>query len=443
METNFAGAWGRSVKPNFIAKLGIYIILFVAPSFALLFNLSVTKYDGSLIEGLKNISLNYIYENFSLKIVVYLWTWIIFQMILSQLPDMLHFILLSYKGGMQEGQLTPAGYILKYNINGLQAWLITHILAIYLVKNNYIDGAILAKNWSQLFIGANIIGFWLALFAYIKALGASSYPKDNKWSGSFIYDYAMGVEFNPRFGNFDFKLFFNGRPGILAWTLINLSFAYYQYEKFGYVTDSMILVNMLQGLYVIDFFWNENWYLKTIDIAHDHFGWYLAWGDCLFLPFIYTLQGAYLMHNDINLGFIKFITILSLGFFGYIIFRWTNYQKDYFRRTENPKIWFKDAKYIECEYKVSSGKIYKSKLLCSGLWSLARHMNYTGDLILSLCYCLACGFNHILPYFYIIFMLILLISRCYRDEDRCSKKYGATWHLYCKKVPYRLIPYIF
>jgi 7-dehydrocholesterol reductase len=35
----------------------------------------------------------------------------------------------------------------------------------------------------------------------------------------------MGIELNPRIGKlWDFKLFHNGRPGIIAWTLINFSF---------------------------------------------------------------------------------------------------------------------------------------------------------------------------------------------------------------------------
>jgi 7-dehydrocholesterol reductase len=39
--------------------------------------------------------------------------------------------------------------------------------------------------------------------------------------GSILYDLYMGVELNPRFGRyFDFKLFTNGRPGIIAWTLM-------------------------------------------------------------------------------------------------------------------------------------------------------------------------------------------------------------------------------
>lgn len=41
------------------------------------------------------------------------------------------------------------------------------------------------------------------------------------WTGSILYDMYMGIELNPRFGKyFDFKLFTNGRPGIIAWTLM-------------------------------------------------------------------------------------------------------------------------------------------------------------------------------------------------------------------------------
>lgn len=69
----------------------------------------------------------------------------------------------------------------------------------------------------------------------------------SKFTGNFFYNYMMGVEFNPRIGKwFDFKLFFNGRPGIVAWTLINLSFAAKQQELYGHVTNSMVLVNVLQ-----------------------------------------------------------------------------------------------------------------------------------------------------------------------------------------------------
>ncbi|EDL18239.1 7-dehydrocholesterol reductase, isoform CRA_b [Mus musculus] len=266
--------------------------------------------------------------------------------------------------------------------------------------------------------------------------------EDCKFTGNFFYNYMMGIEFNPRIGKwFDFKLFFNGRPGIVAWTLINLSFAAKQQELYGHVTNSMILVN---AIYVLDFFWNETWYLKTIDICHDHFGWYLGWGDCVWLPYLYTLQGLYLVYHPVQLSTPNALGILLLGLVGYYIFRMTNHQKDLFRRTDGRcLIWGKKPKAIECSYTSADGLKHHSKLLVSGFWGVARHFNYTGDLMGSLAYCLACGGGHLLPYFYIIYMTILLTHRCLRDEHRCANKYGRDWERYTAAVPYRLLPGIF
>eukprot|EP00079_Xenopus_tropicalis_P020051 XP_012810537.1 PREDICTED: lamin-B receptor-like [Xenopus tropicalis] len=49
-------------------------------------------------------------------------------------------------------------------------------------------------------------------------------------------------------------------------------------------------------------------------------------------------------------------------------------------------------------------------------------------------WCLPCGFNHIAPYFYAIFLLVLLLDRVARDEQRCREKYGPDWDKYCKHI---------
>lgn len=331
-------------------------------------------------------------------------------------------------------------------MNGLQAWLITHILWFvnaYLLS--WFSPTIIFDNWIPLLWCANILGYAVSTFAMIKGYLFPTSAEDCKFTGNFFYNYMMGIEFNPRIGKwFDFKLFFNGRPGIVAWTLINLSFAAKQQELYGHVTNSMILVNVLQAIYVLDFFWNETWYLKTIDICHDHFGWYLGWGDCVWLPYLYTLQGLYLVYHPVQLSTPNALGILLLGLVGYYIFRMTNHQKDLFRRTDGRcLIWGKKPKAIECSYTSADGLKHHSKLLVSGFWGVARHFNYTGDLMGSLAYCLACGGGHLLPYFYIIYMTILLTHRCLRDEHRCANKYGRDWERYTAAVPYRLLPGIF
>jgi 7-dehydrocholesterol reductase len=254
----------------------------------------------------------------------------------------------------------------------------------------------------------------------------------------------MGIELNPRFGDwFDFKLFHNGRPGIVAWSLIVLSFAGAQYELYGYVTNSMIALYILHATYILDFFWNEDWYLRTIDIAHDHFGFYLAWGDSVWLPWLYPLQAFYLVKYPVQLSTPVFVAVLAFGFAGYYIFRAVNDQKDKFRKDPSKPIWGKPAVFVMAKFATGDGKFRESPLLASGFWGLSRHFNYVGDLMMSLSFCLTCGFGHLLPYFYIIYMTILLVHRVLRDDTRCRDKYGAYWEQYCKLVPYRILPPLF
>ena len=66
------------------------------------------------------------------------------------------------------------------------------------------------------------------------------------------------------------------------------------------------------------------------------------------------------------------------------------------------------------------------KLLISGFWGIGRHMNYTGDLIMALAYCLPCGYQ-LGAYTYAIYLVVLLTHRAYRDDTKCSEKYTKLW----------------
>src|SRR5207248_1300925 len=48
--------------------------------------------------------------------------------------------------------------------------------------------------------------------------------------------------------------------------------------------------------------------------------------------------------------------------------------------------------------------------------------------------------DHALPWFYVVFLSILLTDRAFRDDHRCAKKYGADWLKYCESVPCKIIP---
>lgn len=445
------GIWGRAWQVSLPTFLSCLLLLTMTPLMVLYFYITAFHFEGSLSAPLQALwqgemaLSNFIpmIPDASLAAVGLFAIWIALQVILALLPDALH-RLMPYKGGECLGAITPAGNRLTYRINGLQAWVISHLIFfVGAFGFGWFSPTILFDHWGALLWVVNVVGFALAAFVYVKSYLFPSFPNDRKFSGSSLYDFFMGIELNPRIGLIDLKLFFNGRPGIVAWTLINISFASAQYAHYGYVTNSMWIVNILQGLYVLYFFWKESWYLKTIDIHHDHFGWMLAWGDCVWLPYMYTLQALFLVFHPIQLstGYAAFV--LALGLIGFYIFASANNQKDRFRRPEGEKlIWGRKPVSIPCEYTTQDGTIRKSSLLVSGWWGIARHTNYTGDLLLSLAYSLACGGAYLFPYFYFVFLSILLVHRCIRDEKRCRDKYGLQWTEYCKQVPYRLIPYI-
>ena len=448
-----SGQWGRAWYVEGWTFFSCLMIFLFSPLLVLYFYLAAYHYQASLLEPIYQLftgqaTLRGLWEmlpGFSASAAGILGVWLSFQIALALLPDVMHRWVPGYRGGQQLGPMNPSGDRLWYEVNGLQAWVISHIFFLAgAFWFHWFSPTIIFDHWLGLLVSANILGWGLSFLVYAKAYLWPSFAQDRKFSGNFLYDFYMGIELNPRFGPWDLKLFFNGRPGIVAWTLINLSFAFAQYHQYGYVTNSMIILNILQGLYVLYFFWKETWYLSTIDIQHDHFGWMLAWGDCVWLPFMYTLQGLFLVFHPVELSHSYAAFVTTLGLVGFWIFVSSNNQKDRFRRTDGlAPIWNKLPTYVDCEYQTADGVVNRSKLLTSGWWGIARHMNYTGDLLLSLCYSLVCGFGYIFPYFYFLFMIILLVHRCLRDEDRCRRKYGLGWKKYCDQVPFRLIPGLF
>lgn len=341
------------------------------------------------------------------------------------------------------GAITPAGERLGYRLNGLLAWAVTHAV-LYLVAFRWrlISPTLVADNWGGLLVAANAAGFLVAMLGYWRARARPS-SADRRVTGNAAYDFFMGRELNPRVGAFDLKLFHIGHVGMMAWTVVNASFAARQYRDLGYVTTSMILVNALQLLYVLDFFAREDWYLRTIDIHHDRFGFFLAWGSLVWIPFMYTLQAMYLSHRAIALPPTAVIGILALALAGYAIFVTANRQRDRFRRSEGiVRIWRRTATSIPATYRTADGAVHHTRLLTSGWWGLARHANYAGDIMMATAVSLACGFAHALPYFYAIYLTALLIHRVHRDDRRCREKYGAAWTTYCAAVPYRMVPWV-
>jgi len=285
--------------------------------------------------------------------------------------------------------------------------------------------------YSELALATTALCCGLSAYLYLRSFKKGLLLAEGGNSGNHFYDFFIGRELNPRWGTFDWKEFCELRPGLIGWALLNMAMMAKQHEKLGYVSGSMILVNIFQFLYVWDALYQERAILTTMDITTDGFGFMLVFGDLAWVPFTYSLQARYLVDHDPNLGMLGLAVIVATNCLGYAIFRGANGQKDAFRR--NP-----DAPELAHLTYLQTKR--GTRLLTSGWWGLARKINYTGDWIMGLSWCMVCGFKSIVPYYYAIYFAILLVHRSIRDDHMCSAKYGADWEQYKRLVPYRFIP---
>ena len=338
------------------------------------------------------------------------------------------------------------------------------------------------NNFNQIVTANLLIAIVQSVFVYIRSFTVTKSGEPNPGqrelakgghSGNIIYDFFIGRELNPRIDipasypliggqTIDIKVFNELRPGMLGWIILDLAFMAHQYKVNGFVTDSMLFVVAFQILYVMDSLYMEAAMLTTIDITTDGFGFMLAFGDLVWVPFVYSLQCRYLAVHPLQVGIWGSAGILAIVGVGYYIFRAANNEKNRFRT--NPS----DPRISHLEYITTATG---SKILASGWWGLARHPNYFGDLIMSLSYSLPTGISGylihshtnpltgtvtkevvqgevrgwgmIFTYFYIVYFFILLAHRQMRDDAKCERKYGEAWKKYTAKVTSRIIPGIY
>jgi protein-S-isoprenylcysteine O-methyltransferase Ste14 len=340
-------------------------------------------------------------------------------------------------GPVVEGLPLVDGSRLKYRINGLLAMAIS----IGLVLAGHAIG-LYSLSWIREHFGALLSVatiFTLVLAAVMYAWGRRFPDGPPREKRDVITDYVYGTALNPRYPpvtGFDFKFFFESRPGLIGWVVVDLGFATAQLEQLGHLTTPMILVVALQAFYVGAYFWSEQGVLTMIDITSERFGWMLVYGDAAFVPLAYSLQAFYLIDHvpDIPIWFAVGVALLfAVGFY---IFRGANSQKNRFRRDpEGTRIWGKPARYITTRR--------GTPLLVSGFWGWARHMNYLGDWLMALSFSLPTLFGSIVTYFYPIFLGTLFLTRQRRDEHWCEVKYGDDWDRYRQIVRWRIIPGIY
>lgn len=338
------------------------------------------------------------------------------------------------------GPVTPAGNVPVYKANGVAAFVTT--LALFLGASyglHWFSASIVYDHFGEIIGALNIFSLVFCLFLYLKGRFAPS-TSDFGISGNPIFDYYWGTELYPTVAGWNVKMFTNCRFGMMGWPLIILSFAAKQHELHG-LSDSMMVAVALQLVYIGKFFWWETGYLRSLDIMHDRAGFYICWGCLVWVPSIYTSATLYLVDHPNRLGAPVAALIFALGCVSIFINYWADAQRQRVRASNGAStVWGKPPVLIRARYTTERGEAKENLLLASGFWGLARHFHYVPEVLGAFFWTLPALFSNLLPWFYVLFLSILLTDRAFRDDNRCAAKYGADWDAYRAKVPYKIIP---
>lgn len=338
----------------------------------------------------------------------------------------------------------PHGKRLVYHCNGFTTYYLC-LIGLFVV--NYLGIfplSYLADNYGEVLVASMLIADITTVFWYVYGLlFADEHNGKEAWTGNPIYDFFMGTILYPRIGDVDIKMIAECRWSWFTLMMITLSCAARQYQTTGSITPSMAFMVLAHYLYSNATAKGEHCIPCTWDMFHENFGWMLNFWNICGVPFLYCYQSLYILRNSEKIAnqlptpLIVFNFILLLV--AYYIFDTANSQKANIkikvRRNTFPQFSWGDIKepirFIETPH---------GNLLVDGWYAFARKMQYTGDILMALSWGIACGFDSPLPYFYCVFFTSMIMHRQWRDEIRCSEKYGEYWKVYTKKVPNVFLP---
>ncbi|MEY9706412.1 steroid 5-alpha reductase family enzyme [Bradyrhizobium diazoefficiens] len=217
-----------------------------------------------------------------------------------------------------------------------------------------------------------------------------------------------------------------------------------QIESTGRLSNALAVAAALQLVYIFKFFCWESGYFNTLDVMHYRFGFRNFWGVTSWLPAIYAIVPLYLAGHPGDLPSAAALGILAFG----LAAIWLNYDADVQRQRVratggNTTVWGRKPAVLPASYQTSDGARHQTVLLVAGWWGLARHFHYVPEMMIAVSWTLPAGFDHALPWFYVVYLIMLLMHRAAYDDRRCLEKYGHIWEVYCARVPYRVIPFAY
>lgn len=308
-----------------------------------------------------------------------------------------------------------------YRLNGLTILVLTGAVVAASTAVGLWSPSVIPRHVLSLFVVANLFAVVVTLILTVRR---------RTTAGSALRSFLSGVELAPQWHGVDLKMF-SYRPSLIGLALVNVSFAFAQYERYGFVSTPMWLYQVFTFLYVANYFHFEHGMLFTWDVLQERFGFGLVWGDYVLVPFFYSLPGWYLVDRVEAMPPLAVAGLVALYALGVWMFRGANEQKHRFKRDPHVRIWGAPA--------ATMG----GRLLVSGFWGIGRKLNYTGELLMYVAWTLPCGVGSVVPFLPALWLAVFFPHRAWRDDRRCREKYGALWVAYCERVPFRMIPFVF
>jgi len=173
--------WGRDTQNSIRSSLGCMCMVTAPPFLIAMTWIALEHFDSSLSAAFVELYqigsarfANLYAPALSLQAIVIYAIWTLFQGLLY-----------AFLPGKGTGQLTPAGHLLDYPVNGFLAWQITTVLAVAGYCTGVFDPAIVTDNWDGLLMTMNVWGYMLSCISYLKAYWAPDHPNDRKFSGEY------------------------------------------------------------------------------------------------------------------------------------------------------------------------------------------------------------------------------------------------------------------
>lgn len=318
---------------------------------------------------------------------------------------------------------------IRYRLNGILVLFVVLFTWVILCSNSILPWDWFYRSRWYGLAGATLFGLLFSLAAVLP------HPKVKD---SFLADFFHGRSENPQLwgGRTDTKLWLYLAGAILL-----------ELNILGIVTHNRLVANdqpsyglymsaALLTLFVVDYLIFEEAHLYTYDFIAERVGFKLGWGCTAFYPYFYALPlwiAAEMPSPATPIWLQGAFVVLFLA--GWGLSRGANMQKFFFRK--NPKAAFLGI----LPQSISNGN---NSLLTNGFWGMSRHINYLGELVMAVGIVLSTGPVLLTwAWLYPLYYLILLVARQSADDKRCTLKYGTLWQEYKKKVPYRIIPYIY